>query len=131
MNNYEIILILTENTSDLASLEQKIFNMFAKSNELQVKKWGLKKFAYPIKKQQQGYYYQINTKLSAADVTKLTPQFNLMKDVLRFLIINQDNEKHFRYKNFRSVADRPTTPKAVAGTNPTMPITNPKNPIRS
>lgn len=98
MNNYEIIYIINPQEQDLEKIKASLLEMLNDPKELKVNIWGLKKFAYPIKKHDSGHYIQINCQISGETAKALPAKLNLTKSVLRYLIVNLDNEKRFRYK---------------------------------
>lgn len=50
--------------------------------------WGLKKMAYPIKKNSRGHYTLMNIEATADAVNEMERQMRLSEDVLRYLTIN-------------------------------------------
>ncbi len=119
MHNYEIVYIIDPTEKAVEQVEKKLVDLLIDAKNLKISHWGLKKFAYPIQKQTSGHYIQINCQLSAAVVAALPGKLNLVKPLLRYLIINLDNEKKFRYK------ERPPKPEVTllnAETNQTKDI---------
>ncbi|MBU1152184.1 30S ribosomal protein S6, partial [Patescibacteria group bacterium] len=48
---------------------------------------GIRNFSYRIKKQSQGYYLVLNFEMDSSRVKELEKQMNIMRDLLRYLII--------------------------------------------
>ena len=111
MHNYEIVAIIDPTTKTVEEVEKQLLAFLTDAKNLKINRWGLKKFAYPIKKHTSGHYLQINCQLQA-EVAKLLPKkFNLFKPVLRHLIINLDHEKKFRYPDRPLPTSSNETPK--------------------
>ena len=67
----------------------------AKDNKAKItdfKELGLKKLAYSIKKEINGYYFVMNFEADADAVKELDRKTSLNEDVLRHLIIKEDEE---------------------------------------
>lgn len=47
--------------------------------------WGLRELAYPIKKNEKGYYFLLNIKTDNAQLSEMERQMKLHDDVLRYL----------------------------------------------
>ena len=109
MHNYEIVFIIDPTEKAIEQVEKKLVDFLVDSKNLKINRWGLKKFAYPIKKHTNGHYIQINCQLSAAVIAALPAKLNLVRPLLRYLIINLDNEKKFRYKERSSLKVEETT----------------------
>ena len=63
-----------------------------KAKNIEMKELGLKKLAYPIKKEINGYYFVMNFEADADAVKELDRKTSLNEDVLRHLIIKEDEE---------------------------------------
>ncbi len=54
--------------------------------------WGLRRFAYPIRKKKEGYYVFLNLQLPPDAVSKLEHTLKFNENVLRHLIIKTSEE---------------------------------------
>jgi small subunit ribosomal protein S6 len=54
--------------------------------------WGKKRFAYPIKKQQEGFYAMITMKSPPNQIRELDRILGLRQQVLRHLVVSLDEE---------------------------------------
>ena len=96
MQKYEMMFIVKTgsdeaNVKKVADEIQKI----AKDNKAKVsefKELGLKKLAYSIKKEINGYYFVMNFEADADAIKELDRKTSLNEDVLRHLIIKEDEE---------------------------------------
>lgn len=94
MNQYETVFI----TSPLVT-DNQLKETVARFKELMTQNgaeivheedWGLKKFAYPIKKKTTGYYNLIEFKCEPDLIIKLETEFNRDERILRYLTVKLD-----------------------------------------
>lgn len=52
--------------------------------------WGKKHLAYPIKGHEEGYYFFLEVDIDPINVTRLERELKLMRDLLRVMIIKED-----------------------------------------
>jgi len=57
-----------------------------------VSEWGKRRLAYEVKKYREGIYIVINFKADAAVAKELERNFRISEDVIRYLIVRQDEE---------------------------------------
>ncbi len=92
--NYETIIILDSVAEEdkIESVIQKYAAFLTKNGSeiINIDRWGRKKFAYPIKKRNTGYYASIEFAAEAGIVGKLERAYQLDEDVLRYLTISFD-----------------------------------------
>ncbi len=87
MKKYEITFVYPkENNSIGAKLEKLIASVKAKV----VKKdnWGIKKLAYPIKKQTEAKYLCFTAEMEPQGAKELENKIKLEENLLRYLIVN-------------------------------------------
>jgi small subunit ribosomal protein S6 len=95
---YETVFVL-DPTLDEHAIEKEINKVeeLISSNQGKVKKtekWGLKKFAYPIKKKLQGYYTLIYFEGDGSITTELERSYKLNERLLRYLtVVSEQKEK--------------------------------------
>jgi small subunit ribosomal protein S6 len=96
MNKYEMMFIVKANADEKAitntakSLKDIITTMKGKiTNEQDL---GSKELAYPIKKENVGYYFVVNFEATAEIVAELDRKARIDESVLRHLIIRLDEE---------------------------------------
>ena len=84
MNKYEFLLILKDESS-YQLIKEKYFKKFSVKVEKQ-DLWGVRKFAYPIEKQDSGYYTILNISIEDENIPLLMKELELEDSVLRSLI---------------------------------------------
>ncbi len=95
--NYELYFILTpELTAEQVDKQtEQISKLLIKELEakaLEVEKQGLKKLAYPIQKQQTGFYVLVTFSIDlgkGAGFQNIEKKLNIDKEILRYIIVNQ------------------------------------------
>jgi len=75
----EAVTAIVENTRKIIENDQGTVINFAR--------WGMKKLAYPIKKEKQGLYYFYEYAASAAAVSEIERKFRIDDGVLKYLTI--------------------------------------------
>jgi small subunit ribosomal protein S6 len=91
---YELTVILIAEIEDHKAAVEEIAEV-ARGLGAEVGKidlWGKKRFAYPVKKQQEGFYAMITMKLSPDQVKELDRVLGLRQQVLRHLVVATDEE---------------------------------------
>ena len=68
-------------TATISSLEGQVHQTDA---------WGRRQLAYPIKRHNGGYYFLMNVELPVTAVRSLERSLKLMEDVIRHLIVRND-----------------------------------------
>lgn len=95
MGKYEIMYILVPTLEDEARKNEiaKLHNILTeqKCTVKDVKEWGLRDFAYPMKKLNKGYYVVIKVTAEPAGLNEFSRLAKLDNNVVRFLItVDQD-----------------------------------------
>ena len=93
MKKYELMYILKANLDEAALMSEKeALSRILTDNGAQITKvteWGLKDFAYEIKKERKGYYVILNFETETNNaVNEFKRIVALDNNVIRFLIIN-------------------------------------------
>ena len=93
MNKYETVMIINPNITDAE--RRKVINKIAnyiKDNGtiIFVDDMGIRRLAYQIKKQSEGYYYVIKFECNAKAITGLERTYRLTDEVLKFIVIRED-----------------------------------------
>ena len=95
MGKYEIMYILSADLDEAArTAEIEKLHGILKAEGLEVKnvnEWGVREFAYPIKKKTKGYYVIIKVAGDAAGLKEFDRLAKLDNQVIRFLVtVDQD-----------------------------------------
>lgn len=96
MNNYEMMFIVkATNEGTVVTGTAEEIKKIVESNNAKItsfKELGIKKLAYPIKKEINGYYYVINFTTNKESVAEINRKTSLNENIIRHLIINQEEE---------------------------------------
>lgn len=95
MNNYEVMFVIDPTLDDEkkeAAIE-RVKEVISSEGEVgNVDVWGLRKLAYPIQKQNDGYYAVIEFKAEPTLPLELDRRLKISDDFIRHIIINKDAE---------------------------------------
>ena len=94
MNKYELALVVNAKIEDdarTATVEKaKEYVTRFGGTITDVDDWGKKKLAYDIQKMSEGYFYFIHFEAETTAPAEIENRIRIMDNVLRFLIVNQD-----------------------------------------
>ena len=94
MNNYEAVLIARAALSSdaLEKLAEEMKGLIAKhkGEVAQLQTWGKRRLAFPIKKQQEGYYFLLEFALNPSELKKIEHSFTLNDSLLRTMVIKKE-----------------------------------------
>ncbi len=95
-NIYETTFIVNAGLDDpqIDTVIDKVKELITKNGGeiMELAKWGRKRFAYPIKKKNNGFYVLCEFKSGGDIVAKLERHFQLDENIIRFLIIAMDKK---------------------------------------
>lgn len=95
-NIYETTFIVNASLDDsqIDAVIEKVREMISKNSGeiMEMAKWGRKRFAYPIKKKNNGFYVVCEFKSPGELVARLERHFILEENIIRFLIIALDRK---------------------------------------
>ena len=99
MKKYELITILrvSENVESLKDNVKDIIQKHGVKVESE-DAWGIKKMAYEIDNEQEGYYYILIIESPPEAIRKFSDEFQLNSDILRYLPIIIKKEKSTKGK---------------------------------
>ncbi len=96
IKTYETTFIVNANLDDpvIDGIIEKIRDAIIKNGGeiVELTKWGRKRFAYPIKKKNNGFYVVCVFKAPTPFIAKLERYFTLEENILRYLIIALDKK---------------------------------------
>lgn len=94
MVNYELTLILriTENVESLKDTIKDILRKYDVS-VISEDSWDVRKLAYPIDKENEGYYLFMSIEAQPDAIKKIIKDFRLNKDILRYFFIKESKKK--------------------------------------
>ena len=97
MNKYELALVVSAKLEDAARAEvvekAKGFVTRYEGTITNVEEWGRKRLAYEIQHERDGYYYFIQFEAEPTAPAEIESHVRIMDNVLRFLIVRQDEEE--------------------------------------
>ena len=93
MNNYELTVIVK--TQETESLKEKVKDILKKHGAVITKEdhWGIKRLAYEIAREREGYYMFMFVDAEPQAVDKIQKEFRLNADILRYLFIKPEDKK--------------------------------------
>jgi small subunit ribosomal protein S6 len=88
------LLFIAEPTLDqerLAAIQERISNLISQGEGAvdSVDDWGIRRFAYQIKKFAEGRYMLVNFQCPATRIDALNKQMRLVQDVIRFVVVRK------------------------------------------
>ncbi|MDO4188966.1 MAG: 30S ribosomal protein S6 [Lachnospiraceae bacterium] len=94
MSKYELAVVLNAKIEDeeRANVLEKVKGYVTRFGGTisDVDEWGKKKLAYDIQKMPEGYFYFIHFEAETTAPAEIENRIRIMDNVLRFLIVNQD-----------------------------------------
>ena len=93
LNQYETVIIISAKQGEEgnAALIQKFKERIERNGKIDsVDEWGKRRLAYPINKENEGYYTLINFTSAADYISELDRRYRITDGVLRSLIIKKD-----------------------------------------
>lgn len=93
MKNYELTVIVRNR--DTESLKEKVKEILQKHGAIITKEdhWGIKRLAYEISKEREGYYMFMLVDVTPDAVDKIQKEFGLNADILRYLFVRPEDKK--------------------------------------
>lgn len=93
LRSYETIFIVNSELDDEKrnAVITKIKEVIEKDAQLEnVDEWGLRKLAYPIDYQKEGYYVLVNFKADSAFIEELERNYRITDDIIKSIVINKE-----------------------------------------
>lgn len=93
VNKYETIFIIDPNVDEegVKGLVEKFKGLIESSATLEsVEEWGRRKLAYPVKKQNEGYYALVNFAADSSFIHELERIYKITDGVIKYIIIKKD-----------------------------------------
>lgn len=91
-NNYETIMIVNSNLEEAAIKDTiaKISALISEHGTVEsTEEWGKKRLAYPIQKQNEGYYVLINFSSNPEFINELDRIYNITDEVIKHIIVKK------------------------------------------
>lgn len=94
MKNYELVLIAKDNENNSAEIVKKIKDLLT-SKSIKINNenvWGSKKLAYPIKKENTGYYSILNINGDSQNLNIVEKALRIDENLLRYRLFKIENK---------------------------------------
>ena len=91
-NNYESIIIInsTLEEAQIKDTVTKVTDLISAHGKLEsTEEWGKKRLAYPIAKQNEGYYVLINFSSNPDFIEELERVYNITDEVIKHIIVKK------------------------------------------
>ena len=91
-NNYETIMIINSNLEEAtirATIEKFESLINANGKVESTEEWGKKKLAYPIEKQNEGYYVLVNFTSNPEFIDELDRVYNITDEVIKHIVVKK------------------------------------------
>ena len=92
MNKYETIMIINANLDEAATKAtiDKFITLIGENGTVEsTEEWGKKKLAYPIQKQNEGYYTLVNFTSNPEFIDELDRVYNITDEVIKHIVIKK------------------------------------------
>lgn len=95
INTYELVYIMAENSmaKDVAKIENKIKRIIKVENIKKIEHIGMKKLAYEIKGNKEGYYVVFTFRSNVDNVTLIEKELRMAEKVIKFICIKNSEEE--------------------------------------
>ena len=93
MNKYESVIIINPNLESEAikALIEKVSGLINKNGTVNsVEEVGLKKLAYEIKKNKDGYYVVIKFEAKPESITELERVYRITDEIIKFIVVKEE-----------------------------------------
>jgi small subunit ribosomal protein S6 len=118
VRNYELVFIVHPEVDDegLAAIVETVKDLVKRGGGqvTKVDLWGVRRLAYPIKKQREGQYVLMRLDMASEGVAELERSLGLSEQVIRHLVVRlEDDDQVLSAKEPRvEVAELPEEPSA-------------------
>ena len=117
MNKYELLYIVSMKIED--EKREELITRFANlvtanGGEVEVSKWGVRKLAYPIQFQNEGFYVQMNFTADSSFPLEIERQMKIVDAILRFVTVKKIENKLTVAAAARKESARKARAEAVA-----------------
>ena len=93
MNKYEVMYIVKSADEEVVnSVVEKVENLITKNggNVEKVDRWGKRRLAYEVKKQNEGYYVLVNFEAQPTVITEIDRVTKITDEILKHMIVKND-----------------------------------------
>ena len=93
MNKYESVIIVTNKIDEKKrkATVSKMENFIKKNGTLEeTEDMGIRKLAYPIKKNTEAYYYIFNFETDGENIAELERLYRITDEIIKFIVVRKD-----------------------------------------
>jgi small subunit ribosomal protein S6 len=94
VRSYELVFIVNPelDEDDLTAVRERVEGLIERSSGkvTKVEPWGLRRLAYPVRKQGEGQYVLMQLEIESQGVAELERDLGLVEPILRHLIVRVD-----------------------------------------
>lgn len=94
MNKYESVIIIKPNLDEeeIDNITQKVKDIIEENGTVtKVEKMGMKKLAYEIRKNKEGYYIVIYFEADASIISELERYYRITENIIKFINVRKDD----------------------------------------
>lgn len=94
MNKYESVIIISPNLEEgeIDNITQKVKDIIEENGAVtKVEKMGIKKLAYEIRKNKEGYYIVICFEADPSIIPELERNYRINENIIKFITIKKDD----------------------------------------
>ena len=91
-NNYETVIIINASLEEaqIKDTVTKVTDLISANGKLEsTEEWGKKRLAYPIAKQNEGYYVLINFSSNPDFIEELERVYNITDEVIKHIVVKK------------------------------------------
>lgn len=95
MNKYESVIIIKPNLEEgeIEGIVTEITDLINKDGEVtKVEKMGVKKLAYEIRKNKEGYYIIFYFEANPSIITELERHYRINENIMKFITVRHDED---------------------------------------
>lgn len=95
INTYDLVYIMAENSTakDISETENKIKRIIKTNNIEKIEHMGMKKLAYEVKKNKEGYYVVLTFRSNIDNVELIKRELRMEEKVIKFICIKSNEEE--------------------------------------
>lgn len=94
MNKYESVIIIEPNVDEeeIDNIIQKVKDIIEENGSVtKVEKMGMKKLAYEIRKNKEGYYIVIYFEADPSIISEIERYYRITENIIKFLTVRRDD----------------------------------------
>lgn len=101
MNNYDLVVIIKDNENAINEVKKDIDELL-KSKDIKTTEqtiWGSKQLAYPIKKEEKGYYIIYHITGPGVEVKAIESTLHIKENIIRFRVFKEIKRREIKKRS--------------------------------